>query len=67
MVFRGHVERERQTLTRLLQRHQGGNARDRKSKKHERSKEKINVSDDMRAGGVVRRGGGRRFTFYLGS
>lgn len=48
MVFRGHVEGERLTLTRLLQRRQGRPARHRKSKKYERSREKINVSDDMK-------------------
>lgn len=39
------------TLTRLLQRHPG------KGKKHERSRDKINVSDDIGAGSEGRRQG----------
>ncbi len=48
-------EKERLTLTRLLQRHQGSTARVRKSKKHEKSTAKINVSDVMRSESAGRR------------
>lgn len=63
MVFRGHVGGEWLTLTRLLQTHQGRPARDRQSKEPEKSREKINVTDDPRAGSAGSWRGGRRFTF----